>query len=250
MIGGVVLSPATKRVTNPLGVPKSTPRPGRFGLVMYGRVLGLITDQPRTPAAVAVALGRGLQTLREVLHRMAHMGEAHVVAWAKPAHGRGLMQAVFAAGPGASVPYPRPLRRKSPPGSTLARCNPRPELMSFCHVLRLLREGCTRQELHDATGVAYMRASLLLASLHAAGLIHRSGWIARDNAAGAGRPSEVFTLGAGKDAKRPPAMTYKERHARYRNRRRDRLQAQRLTHVMAGTAGATLGRNMSTAHGA
>lgn len=203
---------------------------GRMGLVQYSRVLAAITSEPRTHEQVAEIVQRQGQSIREILWRLENMGEAHVVRWQPPANRRSIMLAVFAAGPGQSVPYPRPLNRK-PPGSTLARLNPKPELISFCNVIKELREGGTRAELHEATGVAPMRLGLLLHSLHRAGLVHVSGWF-RDG--GGGYPAQVFVLGAGKDAPRPKRISNLEKQARYRTRRRTLIAMQRVTHAVAG----------------
>ena len=204
---------------------------GRMGLVQYSKVLAAITSEPRTHEQVADIVRRKGQSIREILWRLEHMGEAHVVRWQPPENRRSIMLAVFSAGPGPSVPYPRPLNRK-PPGSTLARSNPKPELISFCNVIKELREGGTRAELHEATGVAPMRLGLLLHSLHRAGLVHVSGWL-RDG--GGGYPAQVFVLGAGKDAPRPKRLSNVEKQVRYRTRRRTLIAMQRVTHATAGS---------------
>lgn len=216
---------------NPKRFPPGMVRTGRMGLVQYGRVLAAITEQPRTTAAVAGIVARQPQRLREILWRMRQMGEAHVVGWAQTEKLRGILAPVFAAGPGESLPYPKPLKRCEP-GSTMARANPKPELISFCSVIKALREGGTRAEIHADTGIAPMRLSLLLRSLHAAGVTHRSAW-ARESEDGS--PAEVFTLGAGRDAPRPKAMTAKAKQDRYRAKRRALIATQRITHATAGT---------------
>ena len=219
-------------MTNPIrSFPADMIRTGRMGLVQYGRVLAAITDQPRPHVAVARLVDRQPQRIREILWRMEQMGEAHVSGWQQPEKMRGQLCPVFAAGPGQSVPYPRPLKRAAP-GSTLAKAHPKPELISFCSVLKALREGGTRAEIGAATGIAPMRLSLLLRSLHAAGLTHCSDWT-RDG--DAGKPAQVFTLGAGRDVPRPKAMTSKAKQARFRSKRRALIATQRITHATAGT---------------
>lgn len=219
-------------MTNPnRSFPAGMIRTGRMGLVQYGRVLAAITEQPRTAVAVSAIVDRQPQRIREILWRMEHMGEAHVVRWDQPEKLRGIMAPVFAAGPGQSVPYPRPLKR-SAPGSALAKSHPKPELISFCSVLKALREGGSRAEIGAATGVAHMRLSLLLRSLHAAGLTHCSGWYREGEA---GSPAQVFTLGAGRDVPRPKAQPAKAKQDRYRAKRRALIATQRITHATAGT---------------
>lgn len=219
-------------MTNPnRSFPANMVRTGRMGLVQYGRVLAAITEQPRTHVAVSAIVDRQPQRIREILWRMEQMGEAHVVRWDQPGSLRGIMCAVFAAGPGKSEPYPRPLKR-SAPGSTLARAHPKPELISFCSVLKALREGGTRAEIGAATGIAHMRLSLLLRSLHAARLTHCSGWSREGDS---GSPAQVFTLGAGRDVPRPKAQCAKEKQDRYRAKLRRKIAAQRIVHAVAGT---------------
>lgn len=230
--------PAMRWNPNPAGPPRHAVRTGRLGLVQYGRVLAAITEQPRTHAEVAAMLGHQPQTVREILWRMQHMGEAHVIGWQQPQRLRGLLAAVFRAGPGPSAPYPRPLRRTEP-GAALALRNPKPELMSFCAVLRALRAGCTRAELHQETGVAYMRLSLLVRSLRAAGLVHRCGWQVRDD--GTGKPAEVFLLGPGRDVPRLPRVPAAQKQAKYLAKRRAGVAMQRMVQATAGRMAPTGG---------
>ena len=210
--------------------PTGMVRTGRMGLVQYGRVLAAISTEPLTHVVVAQVVGRQPGRIREILWRMQQMGEAHVVRWDQPAKRRGLLVAVFAAGPGQSLPYPRDLKRAAP-GSTLAKAHPKPELISFCSVLKALREGGSRAEIRAATGIAPMRLSLLLRSLHAAGLTHCSAWSREGDA---GSPAQVFTLGAGRDVPRPKAQGVKAKQDRYRAKRRALIATQRITHATAG----------------
>ena len=217
-------------MTNPKkSFPAGMVRTGRMGLVQYGRVLAAIVE-PKTAVAVAAAVDRQPQRIREILWRMEQMGEAHVVRWDQPEKLRGILAPVFAAGPGMSVKYPRPLKR-SAPGSTLALAHPKPELISFCSVLKALREGGSRAEIGSATGIAPMRLSLLLRSLHQARLTHRSGWTRERESGG---PAEVFTLGSGRDVPRPKAQPPKAKQDRYLAKRRMLIAMQRVTHATAG----------------
>lgn len=217
-------------------LPTGAVRTGRMGLVQYGRVLAAITKEPLTSVSVAEILDRQPQRIREILWRMEHMGEAHVVRWDQPVMLRGQLVPVFAAGPGQSVPYPRKLNR-SAPGSTLAKTNPKPELISFCTAIKALREGGTRGEIHEATGIAHMGLRRLLRSLHKDGLIHRTGWHREGES---GSPAEVFVLGAGRDMPRPKPMDAKVKQDRYRIRRRALIATQRITHATAGNGTITV----------
>ncbi len=223
-------TPDASRPLNRRGPPAGS-RIGRLGLVQYGRILAVISRKPCTHRDVAKAIGRGEQTMREILWRMVHLGEAHVVGWAPSDSLRGQQQAVFAGGPGESLPYPRQLCRAAP-GSTLARSNPKPELIAFCSLIRELRQGVTRQELHEDTGVAMMRIGILLKSLRVAGMVHRCGWH-RESQIG-GKPAEVLKFGPGRDAPRPPAMTVAEKNRRHRDRRSQRIAGERIVAALQG----------------
>lgn len=222
-------APTTRRT----GPPPSVVRTGRLGLVQYSRVVAFIAQKPRTAVEVARLMGRGAQSLREILWRLEHMGEAHVVEWRAPEKKRSIMAAVFAAGPGTSVPYPRPMKRPVP-GSTLAKNNPKPELIAFCSILRALRHGSTRSELHESTGVAQMRLGILLRHMRGAHQVYRCGWATENDRQGA--PAEVLKLGNGRDAPRPPAMSAQEKGQRYRDRRRRRVATERVVNALKGVA--------------
>lgn len=207
------------------------PRNGRLGLQAYARILAEITGTPKTPAQAADAMGIGKQSMREILWRMEHMKLAHVVGWVEPELKRGFLAPLFAAGNGESLPYPRPLRRQAP-GATLARSNPKPELMAFAHVCRCLQAGMTRSEIHAETGVAQMRIRLLLREMRRLKLAHRCGWIGRED--GAGSPAEVLKFGRGTDAPRPRILTDKERQERHRKRKRAKQISASVARAIAG----------------
>lgn len=211
---------------------------GRFGLTTYARILAIITAQPSTHSEVAASFDRGNtagQSMREILHRMCDLRIAHITGWRTPENKRGILRAVFAAGPGVNAPYPRPLN-KPQPGSTLARNNPRPELVAFASVIRALKsdDGVSRADLQAATGIAPMRLSLLLKQLRADKLIHRSGWAERTS--GNGVAAELFTLGAGRDTPRAAPMPRSEIGARSRRGRQAKAQTLRIIHALAGTS--------------
>jgi hypothetical protein len=202
-------------------------------------VLALVWHQPLTHEAAAEQLKRGAQTMREILWRMEHLGLVRVVAWCQPRKVRGILAASFQArqpGDPASVPYPRPLA-KATPGSTLAANNPRPELISFANIVRTLRDGATRGDLTEATGVMHHRLAPLLRELRSQGIAHRSGWARRDEG---GAPAEVLQLGPGRDAPRPPRQTCKERHVRWRTRKNAREAGRRVNAALAGVGRVTV----------
>lgn len=188
---------------------------GRFGHRHYA----LILSQFKTAASIQQAVDNTsakLQTVREIVWRMERLGLVHVAIWAEPTSRSSFMVPLFVIGEGQSAPYPRQISRQ-PLGSSLGR--PRSELIAFAAMIRLLRDGATRNDLHEQTGVAYMRVSNLLRELRRLGLLHTSAWRCRDD--GTGRPAEVLTFGSGRNAARPPTISRAEIQRNTRRRRQD-----------------------------
>ena len=191
---------------------------GRFGHAAYARMLAL-TKTPATVAQVVEKTGAQRQTTREILWRMERLGLVHVCGWEEPTGRSSFMAPLFLLGQGVSVPYPRQINRQ-PLGSKPGR--PRAELLAFATIIRLLRHGATRNELHEQTGVAYMRVSNLLRELRRLGLLHTSDWRARDD--GCGKPAEVLSFGPGRNAQRPKTLTRAEIDRNNRQRRQAKLK--------------------------
>lgn len=189
---------------------------GRFGYATYARMLSLVKE-PASIAHVVEKTGAKRQSVREILWRMERLGLVHVADWQEPTGRSSYMEPLFVIGEGGSAPYPRTVRR-APIGSTRGR--PRSELIAFAAIVRLLRQGATRNDLFEQTGVAYMRVSNLLREMRRLGLVHTSDWRCRDD--GTGRPAEVLSLGAGKNAPRLRTISRAEIQRASRQRRRAR----------------------------
>jgi hypothetical protein len=96
-------------------------------------------------------------------------------------------------------------------------------------IIKLMFDGtynCT--QLAEETGLHYVTVLQYTRELHRAGAAHISSW---EKDARGRDVIKVYKLGPGKDAKRE-RMTQVERQARHR----DKLKAQKLAQVMAGTA--------------
>lgn len=209
---------------------QTAPKPGRWGLQMYARILAQITWHSRTYAEVAAELNAGAQSMREVLWSMVHLGLAHVAAWEPPAGVRSsYMVARIRAGEGANAPYPVPCRK--PPGSS---ARPRRELAHFAGIVRELRDGATRQQVHEATGVFHHHLTKLLRQMRDMGLARVADYEPRDNTGG--RAAEVWQLGMGPDKRRPPRQSAAVRGLRYRNRKRARKATADVARAIAGLA--------------
>lgn len=207
------------------------PRRGRFGLRTYARILALITKQPMTQWQVAAAIDAGVQTAREILWMMVRQRLAYVVRWDEPDHPtrKPYLAAVFAAGEGESAPYPVPLKR-SPLGSGVG--GSRTELIHFAAIVRELREGATRSEIHERCGTMYHNLGPLLQRMRELGIAHVAAWQPREGTPGL--PSQVWQMGGGPDARRPPRKPLKQRQRDYRERQRVRKAQMRLIRAIAG----------------
>lgn len=205
----------------------TTAKAGRFGHCDYALILSLCKS-PASIQQVVSKTGAAVQTTREILWRMERLGLVHVSGWAEPTDRSSYLVPLFVIGQGVSVPYPRKVSRR-PIGSALGR--PRSELTAFAAIIRLLRQGATRADLFEQTGVAYMRVSTLLRELRRLGLVHTSGWRCRDD--GNGNPAEELSFGAGRNAPRPPAASRAEIQ---RNSRRRKLAMENMRAMISMTA--------------
>lgn len=205
------------------------PARGRFGLQTYARILAAVDLRPSSPRDVAEALNLGEQSVREVLWGMAKLGLTHVAAWApKQVPRSSFMVPMFVAGEGRSAPYPVAIKR-SAGGATGGN---RPELLHFATIYRELREGATRAEIIERCGTMHHNLVPLLRTMRDLGLARVGAWQLR--AERAGKPSEVWVLGTGPDARRPAPMPSKLKQQRYRNRRRARVATLHVIHAVAG----------------
>lgn len=203
---------------------------GRFGLQAYARILAAVDLRPASPRDVAAALNLGEQSVREVLWGMAKLGLTHVAAWApKQVPRSSLMVPMFVAGEGQSAPYPVAIKR-SAGGATGGN---RPELLHFATIVRELRLGATRAEIIERCGTMHHNLVPLLRTMRDLGLARVGAWQLREG--GAGRPSEVWVLGTGPDARRPAPVSSKVKQERYRIRRRARVATLHVIHAVAGT---------------
>lgn len=200
---------------------------GSFGHTTYAQFLATC-KKPATVSEVCEATGAKTQTVREILWRMERLGLVHVTGWSNLAGRSGSKHPLFRAGEGESVPYPRPLNRL-PFGA--CKGSPRSELVAFAAIVRMLRDGATRKEIHEQTGVAYMRVSNLLRAMRAHGLIHTGAWLGRES--GFGSPTEVLVYGPGKNAPRPPTQSRADIHRRYRQRKLELAQMLMMIHATA-----------------
>jgi hypothetical protein len=191
-----------------------THRPGRMGLV---------TD-------VAAQLGRGAQSVHEILWRLEAQGVAHVAGWAPSASGRGMRQPLFKAWPGVSAPYPNPLPGRESLGRRAG--GTRSEVLSFAAALKAMLDGATRAEVLEQTGISWSNFSKMLRELRAQRLVHVSSWEPRVD--GRASPVEVFKFAPGRDAQKPKRVPVAEKYKRYRDGRNLRVAGQRIVHAISG----------------
>ena len=186
----------------------------RFGHAKYAQILALAVHGGTTIPQVMAKMKTQIQTAREILWKMERLNLIRVGEWRKPESRSSFMVPVFVADGGESLPYPRHLTRRAIGGQS---SRPRSELAAFAHMVRCLQSGMTRQEIHETTGVAYMRVGHLVREMRRLKLIHVSDW--RERIGGAGCPAEVLSFGPGRDEPRPQRMTRAEIQRRCRQKR-------------------------------
>lgn len=185
----------------------------RFGHAKYAQILALAVHGGTTVAEVMGKMKTQIQTAREILWKMERLGLVRVSEWREPVTRSSFLVPVFVADGGQSLPYPKQIDRPKI-GATSSR--PRSEMAAFAHMVRCLRVGMTRQEIHEETGVAYMRVGNLIREMRRLKIAHVGEWRERDG--GMGRPAEVLTFGPGRDEPRPPTMSRAEIQRRSRQK--------------------------------
>jgi hypothetical protein len=214
---------------------KVIPKTGRWGLRKYAQILATVYWKKRTALEVAGALDsvgkQGHQSVREVLWGMRDLGLVHVCEWCPPEVPRSsLLVARFAFGPGQDAPYPVACNRV--PGVRRNGTWVRAELTHFATIIRVLREGATRTEIHERCGTLHQNLAPLIREMRALAIIRTSAWQLRDD--GAGLPTEVLSLGHGREAPRPQPKTRAEIGRKHRLRKRARLATLQVVHAIAG----------------
>lgn len=187
---------------------------GRFGHARYARILAMAMNGPVSVDTVSQKQSIRTQTCREIMWRFERFGLIRVSEWFVPEYRSSFLCPLFVADGGESLPYPKPTKRKNLYQNS---GRPRSEVTAFAMMVRLLREGATRSQIHEETGVAYMRVSNLVREFRSLGVLRISEWIPRPD--GCGRPSEVLKLERGKDAPRPAVMSRKEIERRHRTKK-------------------------------
>lgn len=205
---------------------------GRFGHARYAQILAQVMAGPVTIAEVMEKQKALIQTTREILWRMERLGLIRVCEWREPETRSSYMTAVFGANDGrVSLPYPRVISRRI---YSARMGRPRSELTAFASIVNSLRKGATRQQVHEETGVAYMRVANLIREMRKLKIAHVSDWNVRAN--GQGRPAEVFTFGPGKDEPQPKILGRKEINRRSAERKKQLAYMARMIHATAGNA--------------
>lgn len=213
----------------------TTQRLGRLGLLAYVRILSIVRDHgPMTHMQVADQFGRADSKMRNIMVAMVRARLLHISAWAEQPHTRGCVPPVFAYGPGVNAIYPRRTGHKIQ-GATigLTQRNRRPTIEALGKIFDLLKDGATRAEILDSTGLMHHNLAPVLRLLKGLGMIHVAGYRRRDESS-TGSPAQVFQLGDRRDAQRPPRISEAERNAAWRQRRTARASQLGILFALAG----------------
>ena len=214
----------------PAEIAQPTKRKGRYGHAKYAQIFAQVMAGPATVAQVMKKHGMQIQTAREILWRMERLELLRVCEWREPEARSAYMVPFFSAADGrVSLPYPRTISTRF---YSARKGRPRSELTAFASIIEMLRSGATRQQIHEGTGVAYMRVLNLIRVMRSLGICHRSDWIVR--AGGAGMPAEVFSFGPGADAPRPEILGRKAVQRRHGERKKSHAYMRRMIQATAG----------------
>lgn len=189
-------------MTQVFPTPKNLAKPGRMGLLAWARVLVELHKQPMM--ALDVVRMRGIpgrgQRVSEQLWQLQRAGLVHVATWVQQRRAS-VYTPVFAGGEGVSAPYPVALTKRPVPGSTRTHVPAGVELVAFIELIRALKEGASRLDLNEATGVYHHRIAPVLAMLRAEGFLHTCGW--RKTIDHGGKWTEVVKFGPGVNVRKP-----------------------------------------------
>ena len=205
---------------------------GRFGHKRYAQILAQVMAGPVTIADAMAVQKVQIQTIREILWRFERLGLVRVCEWQEPKARSSFMVPVFAADGLPSLPYPRKINR-APFGTTKGR--PRSELSAFAHVVRCLKAGATRMDIHEQTGLAYMRVSQLVREMRRLKMLHICDWKVRPDHSG--KPAEVLMFGPGVNDPKPVTMTRAEIERRHRQKRKGMEMNRKMIAATAANAG-------------
>lgn len=201
------------------------------GMLGYAQILGQIRVHPSFACEIHAALGIKEFEASNILRRMAIHGVVHIERWASSGPGKHRME-VWKLGAGVSAPRPATTRK----GAPIARAKPqpafRPEVFSFCQVIKALDNGATLGTICDLVGIQYGTANNLIKRMRSLKLIHVSGW----EKPAFGPRTRVYSMGNRHDAGKPPLETSQERNARYWLQKKSRRDTALMVGLTAGNA--------------
>jgi hypothetical protein len=201
------------------------------GMQGYAEILAAIRVYPSSAWDIHRHLGVTEFEAARIMVRMTIHGIAHVHDWHRREPGKHV-SARWKMGGGPSAPRPtttaagRPLVRES------RKPEFKPELFTFCQVVKALESGATVRAVCELCGLTYGAANNLVKHMRKLRLIHVSEWEKPEF----GPRTRVYMLGDIRDAKRPPLETDKQRNARYWQQKKARRDTAMIVGLTAGSA--------------
>lgn len=213
---------------------KPAPRTARQGPRMYLDILRLIkTGRANTSLSICAAQGIGKTTAYRIAMAMWGCGLIHPCGW--ELHGSHWV-AVWKHGDAPAAPHPNKGTMTAP------RCT-RIEMLAFANWWRELQAPSSLHDLAEASGYAVGPLRMLVVHARARRMVRVADWLL--NMGTGGDHTALYQQGSKPDEPKPAPQCKKLLDRQYWERRRERLQQQRL---YAATAGAVLRRQSEPAN--
>lgn len=202
----------------------------------YADILCGIYFDPATVNGIAKRHGLNRQSVGCVIRRMRDLGVVHVGAWRIEGAAR-IPAAVLHYGPGTDAPPPFKAdgTRYDYSRKRSQRLKVRPELLTFCNLVKALEEPHSINQLAEIVGIGCHTAATrqLLNHMHAIGMVHVAEY---ERTAIAGKWTRLFAIGFGlPDAVKPKPMNAKELGKRRWQQTKSKKFTLQVCHALAGT---------------
>lgn len=200
------------------------------GLHGYAEILAAIRVYPSSAWDIHTHLGLTEYEAARILARMTIHGVAHVHDWYRREPGKHA-SARWKIGGGVSAPRPTTTAKGLPLVRESRRPDFKPELFTFCQVVKALDSGATVGAVCELSGLHYGAANNLIKCMHRLRLIHVGAWEKPEF----GPRTRVYMMGDIRSAKRPDLETEKERNARYYRQKKARRDTAMMVGLTAGS---------------
>ena len=201
------------------------------GMHGYASILAAIRVYPSSAWDIHRHLGMSEFEAARILVRMTIHSIAHVHDWYRREPGKHI-SARWKIGGGVSATKPKTTAKGLPLVREGRKPEFKPELFTFCQVVKALECGATVRAVCELSGLHYGAANNLIKHMRKLRLIHVGAWEKPEF----GPRTRVYLMGDLRDAKRPPLETEKERNARYWRQKKALRDTAMMVGLTAGSA--------------